>query len=114
MNTSEKISFTELFILLALTIATATITYIAIGTGGYYEANWTFSSGLMYFSLNAFDVLFLYFILYIFIYLFSVIYLDKFFGFPFSILLLTILILLRLGDLSRDVFLVMHYGLGAG
>lgn len=111
MNIYRRISFIELIVLFALTIATAVITYIAIGTGGYYEANWTFSSGLMSFSLNALDILFLYFALYLFIYLFSVIYLDRLFGFPFSILLLTILILLRLGDLSRDVFLVVHYGI---
>jgi hypothetical protein len=111
MNIYTKISFIELIVLFVITIATATITYVAISTGGYYEETWTFSSDLMVFSLNAFDITILYFLLYIFIYLFSVIYLDKFFGFPMSILLLAILIFLRLGDLSRDVFLVVHYGI---
>ena len=70
MNVYRRISFIELIVLLVLTIATAVITYIAIGTGGYYETNWTFSSGLMSFSLNAIDILLLYFILYLFIQLY--------------------------------------------
>ena len=85
MNIYRRISFIELIVLFALTIATAVITYIAIGTGGYYEANWTFSSGLMSFSLNALDILFLYFALYLFIYLFYFIFFLLYLIFIFSL-----------------------------